>query len=185
MRYWVQMSAFPWLMVNLSHFCKESVTYCSAHLLFSIVVPYFLSRWHFRILSPSTFPWSLRISGTQGWGMSQTVGQWGLGMLWVCVHQSIISNPDSGSSCRLSWVNTPEKASSVLFYSSCNFTMSSLSFLLCSQKFSYNVLPKPLHGHSAALVCKVSTPCLGNYAAGDRHQLAEGIINIINHWNFY
>lgn len=60
---------------------------------------------------------------------------------------------------------------------------------------SFALLPKnsptmysqnlPLHGHSAALAFKVSTPCLGNYAAGDRHQLTEGIINIINHWNFY
>lgn len=94
----------------------------------------------------------------------------------------IIPRPASTSSFWPSWANAPKQGFLCTFLPLLHPApaMSSLSFLLRFQKFSCSVPPIPC---SSPLVFRVTTPCLGNYAAGEKHQLAASIISIIDHWN--
>lgn len=168
----------------------QGICCCSVHLQFSILIPCFLSRLHFMILLPPPLPHSL-----SPWhlGTSQAVERWGepwrLGRLWVEVLQSSSASfpdlpqpPPSG----LPGPMLPSKAFYALSYPSFTQPQRCPPSVSCStSKNSPAVCPQSLapHMHSAPLVFRVTTPCLGNYAAGDKRQLAASIISIIDHWN--
>lgn len=137
-------------------------------------------------LSPP-LPLSLRVTGTKDYETAQTVGQWGetvktgeAASRCPPVLLCIIPSPASASSLSPPGTVLPSKAFSVLSYTS-NVLPEFLAVSKNCPTMSLQSLTP--HMHSAPLVHRVTTLCMGNYAAGDKQHLAVSIISIINHWN--
>lgn len=124
-----------------------AVFICSSSCWYSTFSPGYISWSSWLLHSPIVW-----VPDTQDCGMSQTVGQWGetlktgnTASSGPSVQLCIIPSPTSTSSCRPSWVNVPEPGFLCFFLPLLHPApaMSSMSFSLCFQKFSCNVLQIP------------------------------------------